>query len=82
MTPLDRAYLLQIAKLVVAASVETDPEVREVALEEAVRRLVGIAKGKPVEVERKPIAWRALLVGWLAGVVTAAVVGFIIGWLG
>lgn len=47
MTPLDRAHLLQIAKLVIATSIETDPEVREVALEEAVRRLVGMAKQKP-----------------------------------
>lgn len=46
MTPSDRAALLEIAKLIVAAMVEQDDEVREVTLAEAVRRLMVLVKGE------------------------------------
>lgn len=44
MTPAERAALLEIARLIVAAMVEQDEEVREVTLAEAVRRLMELIK--------------------------------------
>lgn len=45
MTPPERAALVAVCKLIVAAMVEDDREVREVALIEAVRRLMELVKG-------------------------------------
>lgn len=49
MTTTTRAALLTIARLIIAARVEVDEEIRNVALDEAVRRLAALARGKPYE---------------------------------